>query len=234
MRLREADGEELHRLLEEHAERLTVPEARQALRNPFLERDGVERLAAQTRLLPSYDVKRLIALHPRTPETLARQLVGSLYWRDLMTLGRDARVRPTVRRVADRQLLTRLPKLAAGEKVALARLCSAAVVERLRHDPDRRVMAALLGNPRLTEGALLPLLASDAARPQILAQVARDRRWGNRHRVRLALVRNPRTPTAVALPLLSALRKHDLRELVRDRRAPAPVRRRAKLLLGQG
>ncbi|HSL83875.1 MAG TPA: hypothetical protein VLF66_13960 [Thermoanaerobaculia bacterium] len=169
---------------------------------------------------------------PATEEHRALRIVTTLFWRELMEVGLDTRVRPTVRRAADRQLLARLPGLAVGEKVAIGRRASARVLERLRHDPSPRVVRSVLENPRTTEGLLLPLVSHELARPEALEEVARSRRWGARYEVRVALCHNPRTPAATALRLLPHLRKKDLRRLLREVRVPAVVRRRAEVLLG--
>lgn len=231
-RLREADAEDLLELLRRHAGEMDVAAARQALRNPFLGTDGIELLAAQGRLLPAYEVKRGLTLHPRAPEVLALRFVPTLFWRDLLELGLDTRIRPTVRRAADRRLVSRLPGLAVGEKVAIARRASPRVLGHLRHDPSVRVVRALLDNTRATEGLLLPLLAQDDVRPDVLRAVARHRRWGLRYEVRLALCRHPNTPLVVALGLLAHLRKVDLRRIARETRVPSAVRRKAEVLLG--
>lgn len=231
-RLREANAEELPELLRRHADEMDVASARQALRNPFLGPEGIETIAGQGRLLPVYEVKRALTFHPRTPEVLALRFVPTLFWRDLMALGLDTRVRPTVRRAAERRVVSRLPGLAVGEKVAIARRASARVLARLRHDPSVRVVRALLDNPRATEGLVLPLVARDDTRPDVLRAVARHRRWGLRYEVRLGLCRHPHTPLATALGLLPHLRKADLRRLASEPRVPYAVRRKAEVLLG--
>jgi hypothetical protein len=148
-------------------------------------------------------------------------------------LGTDVTVSPRLRRQADRILLERLPRLALGERIALARIASGGVVVQLRKDPHMRVVRALMENPRLTEGSLLPLLSSSLAAPESLRIIAADRRWGSRYEIRRALVRNRRTPTDVALGLLPSLRKGDLRTLSRTPQCSPEVRRRAKVLLGE-
>jgi hypothetical protein len=233
LRLREAGAEELLALLHEHAIHLEVREARQALRNPHCSAEVVELLADQGRLLSFYELRRDLALHPRAPEPLALRHIPGLFWRDLMALGLDTRVRPRVRRAADQYLSTRLPELALGEKINIARRCGLGAVLQLRHDPSPRVIAALLDNPRLTEDALAPIVHAPATPGPVLALIAADRRWGVRPALQSALARNPATPLATVLRLLSLLRKPELRGVAQDPRTAETVRQRARLLLGE-
>ena len=233
-RLREAAREELVGLLAVEVAALDAASALAALANPHLDAEGVALLGARPDLVAVYQVKRAVALHPRAPEVLARRLMPSLHWPDLLVAGLDTRLRPTVRRAADRTLADRLPGMALGEKVSLARRAGLGLIHHLRDDPQPRVMAALLDNPRLTEGALLPVLARERTPPSVLDTVAADRRWGVRYPVRVALARNPSTPVATALRTLPLLKRPDLAAVARDARIPAPVRRRADLLGGGG
>lgn len=232
-RLREADGEALPLLLREAAAEIDLEAARQALRNPFISAEAIELLFDSALLRRSYDFQRDIALHPRTPELLALRLVPTLFWRDLTRLGLDTRIRPLVRRAADQRIMDHVAQLAVGEKVAIARQASPAVLARLRFDPNPRVIAALLENPRLTEGALLPLASSDNAAPVVLEILAKDQRFGVRYPIRMALSRNPRLPVQTALGNLVGLRKSDLAAVASDPRIAWLVRQRARLLLGE-
>jgi hypothetical protein len=229
--LREAGAEELGALVDGHAEELEPPAVQQALRNPHCSAEVIERLAAERRLVAFYEVRRDLALHPRTPELLAARFLPGLYWRDLMALGLDPRLHPTRRRSADIQLGARLPQLAVGEKISLARRAGTGILAQLRQDPSPRVMAALLDNPRMTEGILAPVAQSARTPPPILELIAADRRWGVRYSLRLALARNPATPIDTTWRILGTLRKPDLKPLAADPRLPEPVRRRARVLL---
>lgn len=231
-RLLEAGEEELGALLAEKRDELDAPAARALFRNPFLTRHMIEQLLELPRLASAYEVRRAAAFHPLTPRTLALRCVVGLYWADLVRLGVDTRVHPVVRRSADQRLLERLPGLAIGEKMAIARGGSPTLVATLRQDPTPRVIAALLENPRLTEGALMPLAASEQAQPAALAVLASSSRWSARYPLRLALCRNPRTPLGSVLPLLPLLLKRDLEAVAADTRLLLPVRRRAQLLAG--
>jgi hypothetical protein len=233
-RLREAGADDLARLLRDGLTTLGPDEARQAMRNPFFTAELAEDLVGERRLLHFYEVRRDLAQHLRTPEALALRLIVGLYWRDLMVIGLDARLRPTLRRSADQHLLARLSEVALGEKIALARRASAAVLLHLRHDPSPRVVAALLDNPRLTEGTLAPLAHSGSTPPAVLDVIVQDRRWGVRYGLRLAIARNPSASTETALRLLPGLRKADLRAVAADAKLGGAVRQRARLLLGEG
>jgi len=230
--LRDANEEQLAALIGGRLDEIDVRAARQAFRNPFLTGSLIEALAASPGLSAAYELRREVVLHPRAPRLLALRLVSGLYWADLVRVGTDARLHPTVRRAADQRLVERLPGLSAGEKIAVARSADAAVIAALRLDPTPRVIDALLDNPRLTEGLLVPLAASDRASPLVLARVAANPRWGVRPGIRYALCRNPATPLTAAFALLSLLTKRELEAVAHDLRLALPLRRRAQLLSG--
>lgn len=230
--LREASAEELATLIEQRGDDLSFAEALGALRNPFLSTEVATAISRRSRAIASSEVRRTLAASPRTLEAIAIALVSGLVWPDLAALGTDVRVRPTVRRAADLALAARLPGLAVGEKVALARRAGPGVISSLRRDPTPRVIEALLENPRLTEGLLAPALASDDAAPAVLRLVAGNPRWGSRPSLRAVLCRNPRTPVEASLPLLASLSRGELRAIAADPRLPLPVRRRAEVLSG--
>jgi hypothetical protein len=228
-RIRGANEPELEGLLEDLG-RFDPPAVRQLFRNPFLTRRMIERVLELPALVAAYEVRLEAARHPRTPQLAALAFVPGLFWPDLVRIGLDTHLHPVVRRSADQCIAARIPGLAVGEKVAIARTGSQAVIAALRSDPTPRVIEALLDNPRLTEGLLLPLVAGESTSPRILAVVGASAKWVVRYPLRLALSRNPRTPVEVALANLSLLKKTDLMGIARDHRLTLPVRRRAELL----
>jgi hypothetical protein len=232
--LREAGEEELAELVAERIGEIDVRAARQAFRNPFLTGALIEALLDVPGLTSAYEVRREAAFHPRTPRLLALRCVTGLYWADLVRLGIDTRLHPVVRRSADQRLIDRLPGLAVGERIAVARKASTTVIAAIRTDPTPRVIGALLENPRLTEGLLMPLAAGESTNPQVLAKVASSPRWGVRPAIRFAICRNPSTPPASALAALPMLPKRELEAIGNDAHLTLPVRRRAQLLSGTG
>jgi hypothetical protein len=231
-RLREAGGDELRVLVRSLVEDLDARAAQLVLRNPHAGEEVIRTLAEQQRLLVFYDFKRELAMHPATPQVVALTVVAGLFWRDLVAVGANVRVRPVVRRSAEQRLIERLPGLAVGERVAVARTASPHVLQVIRHDPTPRVIGAMLDNPRLVEGDLLPLASADTTHTPVLAVILGHRKWGYRYPVRVAVVRNPRAPLALAMQQLPMLKKPDLKAVASDPRLAAPLRRRAELLTG--
>ncbi len=228
--LRAADAKELLEILRRHRPDLGPGAVRQALRNSYVDGRVIEELLGDERLRKYYEVRREIAVHPRTPQSRAMGLVAGLYWRDLVRLGANTRVKPAVRRAADQRLGERIGRLSVGEKVVAAREAGGGLIPRLLQETDPQVVAAVLDNPRLTEPMLARLLASPVTPPAILRQVATDRRWGARYSTQVALCRNPATPIELAISLLPSLRKQDRRAVAADPRVPSEVRDRAEIL----
>jgi hypothetical protein len=126
--------------------------------------------------------------------------------------------------------------LSAGERTARARGRDRLLLDRLLHDRDPRVIAALLDNPRLSERDVVKIAAMRPTRPEVLDCIAAHPRWATRYRVRKALAFNPATPPPLARALLPTLLQQDLAELVgsavvvkelRDAVAALTARRRA-------
>lgn len=231
-RLREAASDELLALLAAHAEILDLAAVCQALANPFANREVVERIASLGRFRQSHEVRRALVCHPAAPEVLALQLMPSLFWRDLAAISTSVHLRPPLRVAAERALAERLPGLSEGEKMNLARRVAGTTLSRLLLDPSRRVVAAALENPRLTEGLLYPLVRRETTLPVILGLIAENPRWGARYDLRVGLAQNPSTPIEMSLRILPGLKRSDLRIVAQALRVPAPVRQRARLLCG--
>lgn len=232
-RLRDAGAEDLKELVTSHSEVLDPVALRQLFRNPHLSRQAIEVLLLNRRLLAFHEVRKELARHPQTPEVRALRFVSGLFWRDLLELTCDTRVRPRIRRAAERHLADRIQGLGTGEKMTIARRAGPLLVAQLRHDSQPRVVSALLENPRLTEGALMPLVSSETTKPEVLVLLARHPKWGIRYAIRVSLARNRRTPTQTTLSILPLLKKQDLKGIEQDRRLSMAVRRRAAVLLGR-
>ncbi len=233
VRIRQADEPALADLLLESLKLLDAPQLRAFFLNPHLSESIVRRILERPDQLQSLTVRKALAGHRRTPLQEALRLVPTLFWSDLIELGRDASVRPRVRRAAHQTLLERYDALAVGERMAIARRAGVEMLARVGLDPEPRVIRAMLENPRLTEGVLLGLAAGSATRPQTLAIVAASPKWSTRPEVRRMLCRNRKTPLGVLLALLARLGKRDLEGLETLPGLHPEARRRARILLGE-
>ncbi len=229
-RLRTASTSELMALVSDHVRHFTLKEVRQLLANPYATGEVIEELAVARHLLAVYEVRRALARHHRTPEPVALRLVSGLFWRDLSEVSLDVRIRPAVRRVAEKYLVQRLGRLAVGEKISLARRATPAVLSHLSQEGNVRVIRALLESSRLTEQVLVRL-AGQSDSPRILELVARDPRWGSRYEIRVALARNTASPFRVILAILPKLALKELESVAGDEAHSSVVRHRAQDLL---
>jgi hypothetical protein len=122
-----------------------------------------------------------------------------------------------VRAKAEGSLKDQLRDLRLGEKVALARLATPAVIRALLGEGEPKVLAALLNNPRLREEDLLQALRRPDLRPSLIDAVVASSRWARAYFVRLELVLQPKTPLPIAMLQLSSLVRRDLRRVAEGR-----------------
>ncbi len=157
-----------------------------------------------------------LALTPSVLTDLSYERIADLYAiARLAGLDRLAARFLTDRPVSGVTRLTENPHLdmSAGERTAKARSFDRMTLDRLMHDRDPRIIAALLDNPRVVERDVIRVAAMRPTLPEILELVAGHARWAPRYRVRKALAFNPHTPRALARQLLPTLLRQDLIDL---------------------
>ena len=218
-----ATGEELAALLHHHAAEVLLA----LLDNPALEETQVclllnrkdlptevlEEVARRKPLLKNYRVKRALAFHPRTPRLGSLRLVRELYLMDLMQLTLLPGTPAELKRIAEEQLVGRLPQLPLGQKITLARRGTARVVGALLAEGHAQVLSIALDNPGLTEAQVLKALSRGNLPVGVVKAVAQHRKWSHAYNVRLALVRHPGATLSTILAYLPELTVSDLREL---------------------
>ncbi len=202
------------------------------LRNKHLGPSHLRRIAADRRFCGVYEVRAALAVNPATPPAFAMNLVGTLFWRDLLRIAENYRVYPPLRRRAEQLLSERCAEMTEGEMVALAHIVGRFLIKALSQSERPRVVSALLGNAHLVEEDVVAIARSSATPPEILRAVARSDRWSSSRAVRLALTRNPATPVPESLRCLGGLLAGDLEALARDARVPKIVRIGAERRLG--
>ena len=198
-----------------------------ALRNPALDQQHLLALLkrrglgdipaviyAGKRLLDAYPVRFALVSHPETPAHIVLALLPLLYLFDLLKLCQMPGITADVHLAAERVIIQRLPTQPLGNKLALARRGSSAVVETLLREGLPHVVEACLNNPSLKEGALYQFLSSAQATAETISMIARSSRWKSRPNIRLAILKNPRTPLIWFTMFLPDLPPATLRDLL--------------------
>jgi hypothetical protein len=222
-RARTAIGEELASLLHHHAPDVLLA----LLDNPALDEtqlcllldrkdlpaEILEEVARRKPLLKNYRVKRALAFHPRTPRLANLRLIRELYLMDLVQLTLLPGTSAELKRIAEEQLVARLPQLPLGQKITLARRGTARVAGALLAEGHTQVLSIALDNPGLTEAQVLKALSRESLPVGVVKAVAQHRKWSHTYNVRLALVRHPSSTLSTILAYLPELTVSDLREL---------------------
>jgi len=182
------------------------------LRSPSCPQALVERLATCRWVLRERRALPLVIRHPACPRGFSMDGLARLGWRDLVDVARYPRAAPLVRRQAERKLLDRIPQMALGERIALARIATRAVMAGLLASGEVRCVQALLDNSQFTEDDAVRLLQVNRATESVLA-VVRHPRWGAGRLVLRAAIRHPLLPLGIALGLVAGLPASDLADL---------------------
>lgn len=175
----------------------------------------------------------VVVANPVTPGYVALRLLSGLYWRDLSEVASRLQLSGVLRVRAEGLLVERLPELRLGDKIALARRATAAVLRALLGERDTKTLAAALFNPRLHQEALLGVLRRETACRELFEAVAVSPRWRGNYAISRELVFLPRVPLGVALGRLSSLRRGDHRLAAADQRLRPLLRAAAQRLVDE-
>ncbi|HVT04825.1 MAG TPA: hypothetical protein VHL58_15790, partial [Thermoanaerobaculia bacterium] len=166
---------------------LTEKDALAILANFFCTSRMCQMLADDARISSFYLVRSKLAIHQATPLTYALKLVHYLHWNDVVRFSIDVRIHPAVRQAMDVYLISRLAKLAVGQRISSARTCSREIGKRLMEDPEPRVFSALLNNAQVREEDLAHLVTSERAAVAQLRMLGDHGKWSCRYSIRRAL-----------------------------------------------
>lgn len=122
--------------------------------------------------------------------------------------------------------------LTLGHRKTAARGPRNPLLDRLLKDPDARVVAELLRNPRLREVEVLAIASRRPCPDGVFWHLARSEVWLRRPPVRRAVVQNPYAPPRLAVPLLVTLSRLDVAEIAEQEGLHPGVRAGAREVLG--
>ncbi len=203
---------------------LTEDLALSLLKNVEVPALEIEHLAKNVALMKSRKIRVALAAHAHTPRHLALRVIRELYTFDLMQFALRPTAPADLKRTADEILVNRLPSITLGERISLARRCSALLGTALLVDREPRVWQAALENPRLTEAAVIKALHRSIATPAFVQATCHHAKWSVRPDIRIALLRNAHTPLPRALDFARALAASQLREILRNSRLPEKIK----------
>lgn len=170
-------------------------------------------VAGAKRWTSSEAVRLRLAKHPRTPKRVALAALRQLYLFNLVRLSLLPSVAADIRRAAEEVILTRVPHLPVGEKLALARRGPAHVAGAILAEGHHRAIQLALGNRFLTESQVLKVLAKTGVPERVVEAVAEHPKWSCQSNVRAALARNPHTPVASVRAFLPHLTLRELEDI---------------------
>ena len=203
---------------------LTEDLALALLKSPDALPHDLDQIAKDSALMKSRKVRIALAAHPRAPRRLALRLIREFYSFDLMHFSLMPFAPADLRRVADDLLIARLASITLGERISLARRCSATIAAALLLDKESRVWQAALEGPRLTESAIVKALQKSNATVGFVEAVCRHTKWSVRPEIRVALLRSPHTPLARALDFARRLPPAHLRDILHTSRLPEKIK----------
>ena len=191
----------------------------------------IEAVARHERWNGRRGIRAAIVMHGKTPRTLALRLLSLLLWRDQLRIATNLRLHASLRIAAEARLRERFAELELGEKISMARSAPSGLLPLLLNEDHPRVVAALLGNPRLGEKDVVAILRREKASSEVLRITAQSERWSSRPAIRTAILSHPATPVHTALKLLGRLPRQEVRQLLASGALPRIVGLSAQRIL---
>jgi hypothetical protein len=195
------------------------------LSRPDLPAALLDEIGKRRELLKSTRVCYSLASHPRASHLLALRALRNLQIMDLVKLSLAPAVAPNVHAAAEEAIIARLPQLPLGQRIALARQASARVLTELLVLGHPRFTAIALGNPRLTEAAVVKALAKEKVGDASLTEISSHERWSQLPNIRMALLQRRELSANVALKFLKACSRAELKILAESTKVSSDLRR---------
>ncbi len=101
----------------------------------------------------------------------------------------------------------------------------------LLRDSNKLVSAAVLKNPRITEGEVLFVAKSKTSSDELIRIILMNKDWVKSYAVKIALMRHPRTPINKALRFMSILSLKDLKDLAKSKDVSAVLTNNARRII---
>jgi hypothetical protein len=156
---------------------ITESDALLLIRRRDLPPSLIEQLAANKSVLRHRRVLVRLAAHPNVPRHIALRLLRGLHTFELLQVALTPEAVPEIKDRAEVMILSKLPEIAAGERISLAKRGTAGIASALLLDADVRVIQAALVNPHLTETGVTRALRNRRATPALRDAVSQHPKW---------------------------------------------------------
>jgi len=192
------------------------------LRRRDLGEDLLKALHQHELATTSYRLKVALAAHPNSPTLVLQGLLPHLHLFDLLGISLHPATTPDQKLAAERTIVQRLPGVALGNRITLARRAPSTLLVELLAGGEGQVLAAALDNPRLKEGSLVQYLSKGRATAQAITAIFRHPRWQQLPAIRQTLLKNSQTPESIFRQLLASCPLAELKNLrLSNRLTPA-------------
>ncbi|MDJ0835945.1 MAG: hypothetical protein QNK37_05465 [Acidobacteriota bacterium] len=200
-------------------------------RGRVIPRDAILEIYQNKEWRKSYRICLAMLRCKSAPPSLTMNLVGAIRWVDLMHTIRLPYLSGALRKRMVDEVMEVMPRLALGEKIAMARQAPRGLVKPLRLQSERRVIQALVTNSQFTYEDAMFMAAYPRIGESALGVLAASPRWNSFREIKLALLRNDRTPNSSILPLARTLNEQLLQSLLREGKLKLYTRRLIQRIL---
>jgi len=173
----------------------------------------LESLSHHIRWKDSYKVRLALCKNPKTPQKITFSLIKFLKVFDLADLTRNKVLSVNARVRIEGEISEKIPAMALGIKIALAKRASSNVLMKLIEEGLREVVAVCLDSPYMTEGDIYKIISMGKTSVQVIRMIAEHPKWSARYQVRWALIINKHAPLACVVKFLKDMKTTDLKEL---------------------
>jgi len=122
-------------------------------------------------------------------------------------------------------------QLTVPQKIRLAMLGNREARNILIQDRNRIISMAVLRSPKLSENDALSYAQQSNLPQDVLAVIAKNKRWTKYYPVKLALLNNPKTPLHISLRFIEYLTERDLKALSRNKNVSSVLNQSARNIL---
>ncbi len=124
-------------------------------------------------------------------------------------------------------------EMGVSEKIKMALTGDKEWRSILIKDANKLVSAAVIKNPRITDGEVLAVARNKTSSDDLIRLINLNREWVKNLEVKKALVMHPKTPLPKALRYMNVLTEKDLKNLAKSRSVSQVIANSARRLLAQ-